>query len=419
MVPDESLLKHIFVDNQPSSVSIILQNWDTCIFSATLPNALKNGRHLCVVRLEALNGRPPTFHLVAATQEIAATFLPCLVPETLQVGTAANDCGREFEYSVLDFVEGVTLEKAWDHMHAEGQRSVTAAVVEAVSKLQLVRLHDVKVQAILRRALGQDSEEKLDKAVMGGLVTGFLSDGRSLLSAIEQKWKLRAPFHTIQPISEPEGLVVKSDFEDLGSATVSNSDMEQWQQEAVFCHNDLSPRNLILRRSEAPSGETTFELAAIIDWELGGFYPPSYQVSLQDTYLGTGNQRVGFYLLLKEGLKDITPSSPAQVALLRAMELIFESRQRWLWQRNNIPAQIRVRFMEMLGLCRDENPYLGWSRKNEGGALPGFSEDDGEKLEDQVIAEVIARRQAKAKARLVHPWNIWPTYTALTRIFSS
>ena len=67
VVPDESLLKHIFVDDQPSSISIILQNWDKCIFSATLPNTLKNGRHSCVVRLEALNGQPPTFHLIAAT----------------------------------------------------------------------------------------------------------------------------------------------------------------------------------------------------------------------------------------------------------------------------------------------------------------------------------------------------------------
>ncbi len=419
VVPDDSLLKHIFANNQPSSVSIILQNWDQCIFSATLPNPLQNGRHSCVVRLEASNGQPRTFHLISATQEIAATFLPSLVPETLQVGTAVNDRGREFEYAVLEFVEGVTLEKAWDEMSAEDQRSVTAAVVDAVSKLQAVRLSDAKVQTILRREFGQDSEEQLGRAVMGGPTTGFLSDGRSLLSAIEQKWKLNAPFYSIGSISDPEGLIFKSDSEDLGSATVSNSDMAQWQQEAVSCHNDLSPRNLLLRCDETPSGETTYELAAIIDWELGGFYPPSYQVSLHDTYLGNGNQRLGFYLLLKEGLKDITPSSPAQIALLRAMELIFESRQRWLWQRNNIPAQIRVRFMEMLGLSRDEKPYLGWSRKSEGGAPPEFSRDDSQKLEDEVVAEMVARRQAKAKAnaRSVHReifgWLAWDQLTRL------
>ncbi len=86
VIPDSTLLKHMFGEHQPSSVSIILQNWDKCIFSATftIASPLENGQHSCVVRLEALdNDHPPAFALVAATQEIAATCIPLLVPATL------------------------------------------------------------------------------------------------------------------------------------------------------------------------------------------------------------------------------------------------------------------------------------------------------------------------------------------------
>ena len=283
-------------------------------------------------------------------------------------------------------------------MTSVDRTSVTVGIVEALSKLQAMRLSDTRVQTILRRALGEGSEKVLEKAGMGGPGVGFLNDGPSLLSAIEQKWKIQKPFYTIQPIADPEGLVVKSIFEELGSTTISTADMEQWSKEAVFCHNDLAPRNIMVQPGKGPDGETRYKLAAIIDWELAGFYPPSYQLSLQDTQLGVGNQRLEFYLLLKEGMKDMVPLSPSQVALVHAMKLIFESQHRWLWERSNIPANIRKRFREMLGLSRDKHPYLGWKCETGGGPLPEFSKDDSQKLEDEVVADMMARRQAKAKS---------------------
>lgn len=95
---DDTLLKHIFASNQPSSISIILQDWDKCVFRAAFPNPLENGQHSCIGRLEALNGVAPQFPLVAGAQEIAALCIPDLVPATLQVGTTANDQGREFQF---------------------------------------------------------------------------------------------------------------------------------------------------------------------------------------------------------------------------------------------------------------------------------------------------------------------------------
>ena len=162
---------------------------------------------------------------------------------------------------------------------------------------------------------------------------------------------MRRPFYTIQPITHPKGLVIKSSFEHVGSIRLSDSDMEQWPKEAVFCHNDLTLRNLILQSS----------------------------------------------LLLKERMMDIAPPSPSQADLLRAMELIFESEQRRLSEGTNMPAHVRKRFREVLRLTRDEHPYVGWKCETKGASLPKFSRDDAQKLEGDVVAEMIGRRQAKAR----------------------
>lgn len=332
-------------------------------------------------------------------QEIAATCIPLLVPETLQVGSAANDQGREFQFCIMEFIEGVTLEDVWGQMTSEDRESVIAAIAEALSKLYSVRLSDTKVQTILGRALGEGSEEILKKATVGGPSTGFLNDGPSLLSSIEQRFKLQRPFYTVQPIAESKGLVIKSDFEDIGSTTVGDPDMEQWPKEAVFCHNDLTPRNLILQSTGSAARVTRYKLTAIIDWELAGFYPASYQLSLQDTYLSGSNRHLSFYLLLKKRMEDITPPSPSQVTLLRAMELIFESQQRRLSEGTNIPAHIRKKSREVLELGRDKDPYVGWKCATEAGSPPEFSRDDAQRLEDNVVAEMVRRKQAKAKAK--------------------
>ena len=62
-----------------------------------------------------------------------------------------------------------------------------------------------------------------------------------------------------------------------------------------------------------------------------------------------------------------------------------------------MPAHIRKRFREVLRLTRDEHPYAGWKCETKGTFLPKFSRDDAQKLEDDVVADVIGRRQAKAR----------------------
>lgn len=393
IAPDGVLLEEIFPGQPQVSTSIILQNWEKCVFKASFPDSSEPSSQR-IVRLEVLNEdeKATRFPIVSAMQQIAAGALHDLVPNTFETGVANNTQGKRFQFCVIEFVEGYTLEEVWEEMDSENQRSVVAALVGALRKLHSIRISDDRVQSVLRQVLDGSEQEAFKKAVMGGPSTGFLNDGPTLLGAITKRWVLKRPFHTTTPITSHGDIVVESHYGELGSVTLEKSSMEQWEHEAVLCHNDLTPRNIIVRPCNSPDGRSDYQLSAIIDWELSGFYPASYELSLQDTYLSAGNRLISFYLLLKRQMKDLVPSSSSQLSLLKVVEILFESRLRCLAEGSNIPANIRQRFMQRLQLCRDKDPYIGWVPRDQGAAQLSFSRADAQSLEDDVVAEIIAAR---------------------------
>ncbi len=50
----------------------------------------------------------------------------------------------------------------------------------------------------------------------------------------------------------------------------------------------------------------------------------------------------------------------------------------------------------MLRLSRADDAYLGWRPEAGADELPEFSREGAQKLEDEVVAEMVARRLAKA-----------------------
>lgn len=398
VTPDDSLLKQIFTPIQPETISIFLQNWDKCVFKAQFPKGLGDRHSASVVRLEAENEGPKSFTTIAAMQQIAATIIPELVPQTLQVGKVKNAQGRMFHFSVIELVEGDLLEDVWQQMSAEEQSSVVAELVEALEKLHSVRLGDKWVKEILGNTYreGDDVLKSFEQpGAFGGPHTGFLNDGPALLNSIMERRKLKKPFYTTEPIVNSGDIRMQSSSVELGPTVINKSDIDKWPAEAVLCHNDPSPRNLILRSHPSLDGKSNYKLAGIIDWELAGFYPAAYELSLQDTYLSGANRHVSFYLLLKAQMKNVVPRSSSQVVLLQAMELIFESQQRLLLEGNNIPAHIRKRFMNNSRLARNNDPYVGWTRSLQDGPFPEYSSAAMQKLEDDVVQEMVARRKSK------------------------
>ncbi|KXH34118.1 hypothetical protein CSIM01_07120 [Colletotrichum simmondsii] len=431
LAPDDVILNLIF-PNQPhvSIGKIFVQNREKCVFEASYPDLRKLSddpesktppivRRIVHLEVAAGDEEATQFATVSAMQQVASIVIEELIPETCQIGVANNARDKRVLFSVTEFVEGETLEKAWEQMSEENQRSVVAALVEALRKLHSIRIRDFlnRIQCFLAknelfRASGPSGEHILAGAeVMGGPSTGFFAskDGLSFVGAIAKRWELSGrPFHTTAT-TESGDVVIQSDYSDLGYVKVGKSSMEEWYREAVLCHNDLNPCNIIVSRpsdsnsashSNPRNGTSDYELSAIIDWELSGFYPPSYELSLQDTYLSGANRLFSFYSLLKSQMKEIVSRSPSQISLLQAMQLLFESRQRRLREGNNIPAIIRERFIQRLQLRRGEDPYLGWVPNDDGAARLVLSLADVECIEREVVAEGEARREAKAASRL-------------------
>lgn len=371
------------------------------MFKAEFPKGLEDHHPACVVRLEAENENKnlKTFTTIAAMQQIAAMSIPELVPQTIHVGKAKNAQGRMFYFSVIELVEGDLLEDVWQQISAEEQSSIIAELVEVLKKLHSIRLSDKGVKEILGKTLREESDEILKSfeqhGAFGGPHTGFLNNGHALLDSIIERRKLKKPFCSIESIINSQDIRIQSSFKELGSIVIYNFDINKWPGEAVFCHNDLNPHNLILQSRVSLDGKSKYKLAGIIDWELAGFYPASYELSLQDTYLSGANRHISFYLLLKEQMKNFVPRSSSQIMLLQAMELIFESRQRLLLDGTNIPAHIRKRFMEKSKLTRDNDPYAGWTRSPHDGPFPEYSNADVQKLEDDVVEEMVTRKKSR------------------------
>ncbi|KFY09183.1 hypothetical protein V491_08349 [Pseudogymnoascus sp. VKM F-3775] len=181
--------------------------------------------------------------------------------------------------------------------------------------------------------------------VFGGPHTGVLNDGRALLYSIMEKRKHKKLSSTIDPVGDSQDVRIQFDFGGTKSIVISNSDVGKWSGEFVLCHNDLTPRNLILQSRTPADGKSSYRLAGIIDWEVAGFYQPSYELSLQDTSVFSAHRH----------------------------SLIENSK-----------------------LIRDNDSYAGWTRSSQDGPLSEYSSAAYQELVDGLIKEMVARRKAKA-----------------------
>lgn len=400
--PDAAVLQHIFDEEiQEHRIFMLLQNWNKCIFKVEA-DASSTGRYKrpVVVRLESMEECTVSdFALVSETQKAASETLPGLVPLVLQFGSLHSADGCEYCFSVIEFVEGVTLDSAWGELNEASKTAVINDITGALKKLYARGLRDESLQTVLARAADSQGDARASNpSYFGGAHTTVLTTGESLLDAIMKRWRLGEPFYDVEKDDDLKSITIKSRFNDLGSVTIGKHEMDQWLEQAVLCHNDLSPNNIMLKKVAANSLENDVEyrLAAIIDWELAGLYPAAYDTQLLDTYLAGGNRHVSFYLMLKKAMKDLVPRNQAQETLLRAMELISESQHRYLSQTSNIPAQIRIRFFKYCNLTRDQDVFAGWV--NKANDLQEYDAAAIQKIEDDVVAETMARWKAQEQA---------------------
>ena len=390
ITPDSKVLAQIFPSLQPTSTKIFVQTWWRCIFVARFDED-GNSNHSWdrIIRLETPNNN---FHVIAALERLASLALPDLVPKGYQIGTVTDTSGRTLDFSITQFIEGVTLQDVWTELGETGQDSIMKSIIDAVQKLQSLRLDDTAVQKILKEtpycneANMPTKNDLVSPGILGGPHLGYFTEGKALLDGTLEYRKIKTQFCTIESDVDGDSLSVRSFHEALGSKQISRTEYQSWQSQAVFCHNDLHPGNIIVQQVHPTNWSQGYKLVAIIDWEIAGFFPFAYELSLQDTLLGTGNMFYSWYkLFTKHAQKQLSFDKASQASLLQAMNLIFDSQQKCLVR--NIPACIRRKWLGREKLVRATNIFDGWERRSDAGEVPQFTAEDNQKLEDDELRE--------------------------------
>ncbi|KAM5350958.1 hypothetical protein ACJ41O_003681 [Fusarium nematophilum] len=383
LLPDPAILAAIFPSAQVSSHRVISNTFDTCTFVATLAEDAKLTE--VVVRLEKSPGS--RLAVVAALQKIASTQIPHIVPSTLKVGKVRAEDGTDLDFSVTEYCHGtVTLESVWNDLDQDQRASVTQTVVDATRQLHNVRLEPASDE-IKRELKGTPFLDDTHQPIspVGGPSLGYFDSLTALVTSVIQPANpAKAPYSFV---SDDDGTIkVTSIYPEFGQVSISTDDFDELQKSCVFCHNDMEPRNLLVRQTG--SG---YELAAIIDWEMAGFIPFALETGLKDTFLGLQNLSFSFYSLYKEMTAHLIPttgpsSGEAHLKLIRAVRLAKLSKKRKM--KRQVGAQVQKKWLEREKVELASDVRRGWVRKDGAGDVGPFTEKDKEAMEQEVLKEL-------------------------------
>ena len=417
--PDKALLNCIFPQSKPASITILSQTYEVCTFIAhmdiTRPTESLPGN--VVVRLELPSKNP--LRTVSALQQVATLAIPEVVPAVFQTGTAKAEDGREVDFSVSAFVaDAVTLETVWDDLNDDQRSDIMDTMLDAMGKLQALDLADESVQEILRKAGGSEvfskttgeeggvSSNNPNNVALGNREIGFFNDVHDLLAGIIAYNDVSEELILNPSRSEPSdynnGILMTSTDEEVPTVLhIGPKELESLQRQAVLCHNDLEPRNLLVRPVHLGDGSVHYDLAAIIDWEMAGFFPFAYEYAIKDALLGSSNTSFSWYSLFKRRTAALLPaveppaqqssssSTSSQTLFMEAMDRIQRLASIKGQQGRNVGALFRERWIRREQLVpAGAFPGSGWVRRPDASGMRAYGKEDDELLEEEVLKEL-------------------------------
>jgi hypothetical protein len=250
LVPDRRIIAGIFpdvTDITEDAYNIISNTWETCTFRLRLPSEPRPGLPKDLLIRVVSSGT--SLAAVAAFQQLGRLQLGHLVPPTLQVGTATNSKGEALEYSVVPYLNGVTsLDVVWNDLTQDNQKTLMNSVVHEIEKLQTFDPQCDDVQRNLSQlgnTASQDTGTSTETPV-GGPEFGYCSGLKELLVGLVNKAR-RSP--SCEILDTSNGITVRSAFDDIGQLELTQSDLDELRKHLVLCHNDLEPRNILVRRT--------------------------------------------------------------------------------------------------------------------------------------------------------------------------
>ncbi|KAJ5096725.1 hypothetical protein N7456_007446 [Penicillium angulare] len=381
LIPDERILSIIFPDVvglEPSSCNIISNTFDTCTFIIQAGVILQP----VIVRLERETSEASKSRLatIAALHNLARYQLDDIVPSIQQIGIANNSNAERVHYQVTEYLTGtVTLESVWNTMLEFAQLTLMDSILLAVSRLQ--ELGDVKSASEHLMGTPYISHDKETTIAVGSPEVGYFPGIKSLLNGILQKHGESPGYKILENVW---GILIQSEYDDIGNITLSHSDLEELQTRVVFCHNDLEPRNILVR--EIYPG--AYRLAGIIDWEMAGFFPFAYEYGFKDVYLGCQNLYFSWYAMFKREASYLLPVNPCHTKFIRAIQIMEESKKRPLTR--IVGVRVQAKWIQRERIEESIIIREGWVRKplEAGERHKIFDKEDMEELENEVLSEL-------------------------------
>ncbi|KAL3469579.1 hypothetical protein BJX99DRAFT_241025 [Aspergillus californicus] len=288
------------------------------IFESCAFTARQDSGEEVIVRLEPAGSY---ISIVSAIQKLAALVIPDYVPAVHQIGTASTENGKKLDYSVTTFIDNaVTLESVWGDLTDDQQSHVAEQVAFAIKKIHSINLLDEKARQFINHVIPEAPTVPL-----GGPELGYFSNVSDLVRGLVAS---QDAFDQIT-ITGPDdgGFEFKTQFDDISPVSMSGNDIFTLQEAIVLCHNDLEPRNILVR---ADNITAHYKVVAIIDWEMAGFFPFVFESFYKDLALGSTNLDFPWYRKFKDQTAEFTPKPlpKGQKSLLRALDMVLKARER-------------------------------------------------------------------------------------------
>ncbi|KAL4789284.1 hypothetical protein BDV19DRAFT_397189 [Aspergillus venezuelensis] len=399
LAPDSALLSQIFPNQIVSDITteILSQTFEACTFSAHL----KNGRgEKYAIRLENPGTKAPA---VAAMQDIGGRIIgtdratrpgeTCrdLALEVFGTGQATLENGRKVAYSVSEFaLHATTLEDIVDDLSDTQISHIIAQIMKGVNYMQVVNPDAEDFRSRLAD-IEEAQSSKPNRIKRGGPSTGWFDTPvdlfRGMLAALDT-YKRCTVTET-----EDGGLKVQSSVEGVEPVTLSKLDMVYHSTTATFCHNDLEPRNVLVREKQVgvESEEIQYELVAIIDWEMAGVYPEGFEMAIKDRVLGSSNLNFRWYRELRDQVAQIPRRAAAPSAFkspIPAFDVVVRSNAAVRGTVRNVGARVAAKWIEREQLILSEDPSKGWVRHPDAGKVKRYTKEDNKELELTVLKEM-------------------------------
>ena len=216
-----------------------------------------------------------------------------------------------------------------------------------------------------------------DKTPIAIAEIGYFPDIKNFLEGILQKHKRPG----CKLLGTDGGLSIQSEYDDIGQIDLSHSDLDELQHCVVFCHNDLEPRNILVRKSS--SGK--YKLAGVIDWEMAGFFPFAYEYGVKDTYLGRENLYFSWYTMFKGKASYLLPQMECHTKFIKAVRIIEKSKKKAMSR--NVGVRVQEKWIQREKIEESSDIREGWIRK-AGEKSQVFTKEDMKELENEVLKEL-------------------------------